>query len=143
MPTVTGTELRQLLNLETDTSFDIENAEVAIDQAINSINLYLLMYDMEIANMTGTAGTKTLTVDKATKGGIYQVASATYSSFFKASGSGSSSESAALGPVSTSRSDSSSSSSGGGTSVARSAVQAIAKEVADMLRDQAVESELV
>ena len=142
MPTVTGTELRQLLNLEMDTSFDIENAEVAIDQAINSINLYLLPYDMEIANLSGVAGAKTLTVDKATKAGIYQVASATYSSFFKASGSGSSSESAALGPVSTSRSDSSSSSTSG-SSGSRSAAQAIAKEVAELLRDQAVDSELV
>jgi hypothetical protein len=142
MPTVTGDELRHLLNLEDDTDFDIENAEIAIDQAINTINLYLLPYDMEIANLSGVTPAKTLTVDKATKGGIYQVASAAYSSFFKASGSGSSSEAASLGPLSHSRSDSSSSStSAGGES--RSAMQAVAREVALMLRDQMLESEIV
>lgn len=138
MATITGTEFKAILNLTSDTAFSTINAEYTLDQAINTLNLYLAQYDLEIANLTGTAGTKTLTVDTKTKAAVYLVAGAAYSNFFKASGSGSSSNSTALGPYSASQSASSSSNTGGG---ATTNVQAIAREAATMLRDQSIEAE--
>lgn len=139
MATITGTEFKAILNLASDTAFSTTNAEYTLDQAINTLNLYLAQYDMEIPNLTGIAGAKTLTVDTKTKAAVYLVAGAAYSNFFKASGSGSSSTSTTLGPLSTSQSASSSSSTGAGTTTN---VQAIAREAAAMLKDQSVEAEV-
>jgi hypothetical protein len=55
------------------------NAEIIIDLAVDCLNLF----GAEIANMSGTAGTKTLTATSAEKGGIILVARAIYDNFYR------------------------------------------------------------
>ena len=135
MPTVTATEFKAILNLDDDTDFTATYAEYILDQAINLLNLALAPWDLEVSNMSGDAGSMTLTVDKKTKAAIYEVAAAVYSEKYKASGSGSSSESYTLGPASASSSSTATSGASGASGNAR----AVAKEVAHMLRDQTLE----
>ena len=137
MVSVTGTIFKAMMGQGGDDSFTVTYAEYLIDQAIYTLNLYLSPYDIAISNMSGTAGSKTLTVDARTAGAIYLVASTAYSGFYKASGSGSSSTSVSLGQMSTSESASSSSGKGG------SDIHSVAQQVALLLRDLEVEAECV
>ena len=96
MATITAATLDSRLHLEdAATNTDLENL---IDGAIDLLNVYLLKYGKSIGNMTGTAGSKTVTVTSAEKGAIIMVACSLYSRDYKTSGS--QSESSSLGPAS-------------------------------------------
>lgn len=95
---ITGTLFKALID---DTDATATEAEYMLDQAIDLLNLYGRL-DPELSNLTGTAGTKSLSCQSRERGAIYMVARAIYASFFKnAAGT----VSAALGPQSSSSSD--------------------------------------
>ena len=86
MVTLDATSLSNLV----DTSLAAATAENIIDAAINRI----AGYGYTIVNLTGTAGTKTLTVTQAELGWVQSVAVAIYAREYKNSGSTSQSVSA-------------------------------------------------
>ena len=96
MATITASDLDSRLHLED--AVDEEDLEILIDGAIDLLNVYLLKHGKSIGNMTGTAGSKTVTVTSAEKGAIMMVACSLYSRDYKTSGS--QSESSGLGPAS-------------------------------------------
>jgi hypothetical protein len=130
MATITGAEFISLMNLSDDTDFTATNAEIIIDAAIDKLNLYLHRYDLELSNMTGTAGSKTLTVESREKAAIITVASCIYLKNYKSSGS--SSESVSLGPASHSTS----------TSTSVGDIEDVAGNAAKELKDHDLESEV-
>ena len=69
-------------NLIDDDDITATDSELIIDQAIDLLNMYS-MVDEDISNMTGTAGTKTLSVEGYERGAILMVARPVYYSFFK------------------------------------------------------------
>lgn len=73
MTTITASDLDSLLNLDGEVDDDI--LEAMIDAAIDRLNLY----GTDLPNLTGTAGSKTVSVTSAERGAILQVASAVYS----------------------------------------------------------------
>ena len=79
MPTLTGTEFSTYT--VNDVGLAAERAEYIIDRAINLIVLY--GEDVNIQNMQGTAGSKTLTLSQKKKGAVELVARAIYASFEK------------------------------------------------------------
>ena len=77
MVNIAASDLDALLNLAsavTDT-----NLEIIIDQAIDLLNLY----GADLANMTGTAGSKTVGLESKERGAVFAVARAVYYSFYK------------------------------------------------------------
>ena len=96
MATITASDLNSRLHLED--AVDEEDLEILIDGAIDLLNVYLLKYSKSIGNMTGTAGSKTVTVTSAEKGAIIMIACSLYSRDYKTSGS--QSESVSLGQAS-------------------------------------------
>ena len=128
MPTVTALDLDSRLNLED--AVDAEDLEILIDGAIDLLNIYLLRYGKEIPNMTGTAGTKTLTVTSPEKGAIIMVACALYSKDYKTSGS--QSESIGIGALSTSSS----------SATVSSASESLAEKLADNLGREEMEVDI-
>jgi hypothetical protein len=127
MATLTGADFITIMNLSDDTSFDAETAEEILDAAINKLNRYLYRYGLEISNLTGTAGSKTLTLEGREKDAVLTIASLIYLKNYKTSGS--QSESASLGPASMSTSMSTTSMN----------VEETARQVADELRDHDIE----
>ena len=105
MATITAATLDSRLHLED--AVDEEDLESLIDGAIDLLNVYLLKYSKSIGNMTGAAGSKTVTVTSAEKGAIIMIACSLYSRDYKTSGS--QSESVSLGQASSSSSSSTSS----------------------------------
>lgn len=79
----TYTMLTNLMNLSVGSGagYDISaiNAELVIDLAINCLNLF----GASLSNMTGTAGSKTVTLEPAEHAAISLVARAIYYSFHK------------------------------------------------------------
>src|SRR4030067_765613 len=73
MTTITASDLDSLLNLDGEVDDDI--LEAMIDAAIDRLNLY----GTDLPTLTGTAGSKTVSVTSAERGAILQVASAVYS----------------------------------------------------------------
>jgi hypothetical protein len=120
MGTVTGTTLQQLLNLS-NSSDSIEICEIIIDQAINKINLH---GRTDLPNLSGTAGSKTVSLDSRQEGAVIGVAATVYSEMYV--GSGSSTSSYSVGAVSTS------SSSQAVTTAAREAGRALAEIEVDV-----------
>lgn len=95
MPSVSADDLSNLLNIAgavTDTIL-----EAMIDGAIDRLN----RYGTSISNMSGTAGSKTVSLTSAQRGAVLEVASAIYSI---SKSSGSSSTSLSIGGLSTSES---------------------------------------
>ena len=80
MATITYATLTDLLNLSVPSDITAANAEKVIDQAIDSLNLY---GDLDIPNMTGTAGTKSVSITSGERGAILMVARAVYYGFYK------------------------------------------------------------
>jgi hypothetical protein len=128
LASVTADDLDSRLHLEGEV--DDEDLENLIDGAVDLLNVYLRHYGLEIANMTGTAGTKTLTVTSAERGAVLMVACALYSRDYKAAGS--QSESVSLGPASSSSS----------FSTAQASTEILAKELADQLAQEEVEVDI-
>jgi len=82
--TITASTLQTLLNVNTLAE---ATCEAIIDQAVDLINLHSRA---DLPNMTGTAGSKTLSVESRAKGAIMLVAAAVYSNLYVSSGSQSS-----------------------------------------------------
>ena len=78
MPTITGADFKLLIN---DTSISDTNAEIQLDQAISSLNIFL--GDNTISNLGGAAGSKTLSVSSKQKGAVQLVAQAIYNNVYK------------------------------------------------------------
>ncbi len=117
MVTITGSDT---FFTNVDSSYTATKWEAAIDQAINELNTYGKTLDLP--NMTGAAGSKTLSVTSAEAGAIQAVAVAIYSQIKQ---SGSQSSSFGVGGLSMS------SSSGQGSG----AVENLAKDMAEYLRE--------
>jgi len=105
-----------------DSTYTATKWEADIDQAIDTLNVYGKPYGIEIPNMTGTAGSKTVNVTSAEAGAIRAVASAIYA---QSKQSGSQSNAFGIGAIS----GSSSSGTGMGS------VENVAKEMAEYLRE--------
>lgn len=102
MVSLTASSLSTLVN---DTTITAATAEIIIDQAVNTLNLY----GASLSNMTGVAGAKTLAATSAEAGAILDVAVEIYSQYYVSSGAQSSSY--GIGGLSVSQS----SGGGGGT----------------------------
>jgi len=74
---VTASDLDTLLNLEDTIDDDV--LEAIMDQAIDLLNLH----GAELPNMTGTAGSKTVSLESKERGAMFLVARAVYYSFYK------------------------------------------------------------
>lgn len=79
MPVVTYADLTTLMNLTVPDDISIIQVENIIDTAVNTLNIY----NAGIANLTGTAGSKTASYTSKQWGCIINVARAVYYSFFK------------------------------------------------------------
>ena len=77
MVNVTASDLNALLNLSGGVSDT--NLEIIIDEAIDLLNLH----GADLANMTGTAGSKTVGLEGKERGAVFMVARAVYYSFCK------------------------------------------------------------
>jgi hypothetical protein len=75
MATINAATLQDQLD---DADLADEDAEVIIDDAVDTLNAVLHSSGQELANMTGTAGSKTLSVESYQKGAIMQVAKRIY-----------------------------------------------------------------
>jgi len=98
LPSVTASTLDLLLNLAS--GVPDATLEEILDLAIDLINLYSRV---GLPNMTGTAGSKTVSLESREKGAVLSVAAAVYSNMYVSSGSQSSSFS--LGALATSTSN--------------------------------------
>lgn len=81
MPNITNADLASVMNLTVGSTGDITatQLEQVIDLAIDALNLY----NANIPNMTGTAGTKSVSLGSKQKGAVFLVARLVYYSFFK------------------------------------------------------------
>lgn len=77
MVTVTGADFAAKIN---DSGLTATNAEYILDTTIDQLNLYA---DLELSNLQGTVGSKSLSVTSAQRGAIYFGARAIYASFWK------------------------------------------------------------
>lgn len=78
MPSVTGTDLKNILNAD-ETATQLE---YVMDLAIDALNVF----NCGISNMSGSAGSKTVTLTSAQRGAVFLVARNIYASFFKNAG---------------------------------------------------------
>jgi len=74
---ITGSDFADIID---DSDISDANAEKILDLAVDLLNLF---GDLDLSNMGGTAGSKTLSVESKQKGAIFLVARAIYYSFFK------------------------------------------------------------
>lgn len=79
MATITYSDFQSVMNL-TISDISAINTEKILDLAIDCLNLY---GNLELSNLQGTAGSKTVSVESKQKAAIYLVARAVYYSFFK------------------------------------------------------------
>ena len=126
MPEITGSDT-YFTNIVAAATFTPTQWEACIDQAIDKINGHL-GEDM-VPNLSGTAGSKTVSVSSAEAGFIRDVTIAIYASTKNA---GASSSSLSIGQISESSSSS--------TSSGASQIDELAKSAANSLR--VIESEL-
>lgn len=120
MADITYATLQALLNITTAAA----TCEEIIDHAVNLLNAY----GADLPNMTGTAGSKTLSVESREKGAVMEVACAVYNSKYVTSGG--SSRSYSVGSMSQSNS----------ANTGASAPEDVAKELARQLIE--IESEV-
>ena len=79
MVSVTASTFKDLIN---NTTITDSATEKIIDQAADSLNMYL-EEDNQISNMSGTAGTKTVSVTSAQRGALMNMAREVYSVLYK------------------------------------------------------------
>jgi len=77
MASISATEFKALID---DDDITATNAEYILNLAVDVLSLFS---DADIANMSGTAGSKTWGGTSKQKGAIYLVARAIYQSFYK------------------------------------------------------------
>lgn len=75
MPSVSATDLINLMNLDESA----ETLEPLIDLAIDCLNIF----GCDINNMSGDAGSKTVTLTSKQKGGVMIISRIIYKSFYK------------------------------------------------------------
>jgi len=80
MVSVTYSSLTGLLNLDVPGDLSAAQAEDILDMAINQINLFA---NVSVSNMSGTAGSKTVTLTRSQWAAVYLVARVLYESGFK------------------------------------------------------------
>ena len=78
MVSITADIAQAMLNLS-DSDITNTNMEYLIDQAVNRLNTY----GSELPNMTGSVGSKTLSVESREAGAIYEVARLIYYGYYK------------------------------------------------------------
>lgn len=78
MPNLTADDIDTLLNLTDGVSSEI--IESWIDQAIDQLNLY---GDLDISNMAGTAGSKTVSLESRERGAVNMVVRTVYLKYYK------------------------------------------------------------
>jgi hypothetical protein len=76
---VTATHFKNVMNVDTSTT----NLEYVLDLAIDSLNIF----GAELSNMSGTAGSKTVTLTSKQRGGVFIIAREIYQKFYKDAGS--------------------------------------------------------
>lgn len=81
MVSITGSDFAAKIN---DSDLTATQSEYLIDTAVDWINL--VGVDLELANMSGAAGSKTLSATSNQRGIIYFAARAIYASFWKNAG---------------------------------------------------------
>lgn len=79
MGSVTGALLINLLHLPTD--FDDATVENVVDEAINLLNLF--GDGLELPNLSGTAGSKTVTLTSPQQGAVIMVARTLFSEYYE------------------------------------------------------------
>jgi len=79
MVSVTASEFKSVKNLSDDDITNI-NAEKLIDLAIDLLNLF---GHVDLPNMSGTAGSKTVSLESNEKGAVFLVARQIYYGFYK------------------------------------------------------------
>jgi len=84
MASLTAAKVKSLMHL-TDGNISDTNMEYVIDQAINELNLE---GNLDLPNMGGTAGSKTVSLESREAGAVQRVARVIYYSFYKKLGSG-------------------------------------------------------
>lgn len=77
MPTITAAEFRSVMNLPS--SLSAQSLEYLLDLAIDALNFL----GGDYSNLSGSAGTKSLTVESNKRFGVFAAARAIYYSFFK------------------------------------------------------------
>lgn len=77
MASISASDFTDLIQ---DSEISAANAEKILDHAINLLNLY---GDLDLPNMGGTAGSKTVGLQSKEQGAVFEVARAVYYSFFK------------------------------------------------------------
>lgn len=75
MASVTGEDWRNVMNLPTMSD---EDAEYILDLSIDTLNLY----GASLSNMSGAAGSKTVTLTSKERGGVFSVARIVYEDFY-------------------------------------------------------------
>ena len=78
MVNITYVDLHDVLNV-TVADITAINAEKLIDLAVDCLNLY----GADLPNMTGTAGTKSLSLESKEKGAVFMVVRAVYYGFYQ------------------------------------------------------------
>ena len=120
MTTITYETLQDLLNI----TIAAASAEAIIDHAINLLNAY----GADLANMAGTAGTKSWSGESREAGAIMEVASSIYNNKFLTSGGNSSS----FGFQGISSSNTANSSTTGGAGGPESLAQSLARQLSEL-----------
>ena len=80
MPTVTGQYMKDILALNAPSDITVTDMEKIVDTAIAALNLY---GGLQLAQMGGTAGTKTFGCDIPTQGAVLIASRAIYYGFFE------------------------------------------------------------
>lgn len=76
MTDVSASDWRNVMNLP---ALSDEDAEYILDLSIDALNIY----GASLSNMTGDAGSKTVSLTSQQRGGVFMVARAVYYSFFR------------------------------------------------------------
>lgn len=119
---VADSKITEFKNIIQDSDITDANTEILFDAAANTYNIF----GCDVPNMTGTAGSKTVTYTPGQKGAVFQGARVIYVSFYKNPANQSP---AAMGQVNLSSQD----------LMSNSTVWGMLKEIAAELKDQEAE----
>lgn len=80
MPSVSYSDFQSVMNLDPDIDVSAANTENLLDYAIDLLNVY---GNLSISNMSGAAGSKTVTLTSKQRGAVFMVARALYYSDYR------------------------------------------------------------
>lgn len=81
MASVSASDFKNVMNITTSD----EDLEYVIDLAIDALNIF----GAALSNMSGTAGSKTVSLTSSQRGGVFMVAREVFEKFYKESGTAS------------------------------------------------------